>query len=60
MFEKTIDVESFDDLVERLEYTTKIAEAQIDLASRNLAKIERRLIQWTVSSTSKNNNTKEI
>jgi len=45
MFEKTIDVESFDDLVERLEYTTKIAKAMTDLASRNLAKIERRLTQ---------------
>ena len=45
MFEKTIDVESFDDLVERLEYTNKIALAQIDLASRNLAIIEGRLIQ---------------
>jgi len=45
MFEKTIDVESFDDLVERLEYTNKIAIAMIDLASRNLAKIERRLTQ---------------
>ena len=45
MFEKTIDVESFDDLVERLEYTTKIGKAMIDLASRNLAKIEGRLTQ---------------
>ena len=33
MFEKTIDVESFDDLVERLEYTNKIAIAMVDLAS---------------------------
>jgi len=45
MSEKTLDVESFDDLVERLEYTNKIAIAMIDLASRNLAKIERRLTQ---------------
>ena len=45
MFEKTIDVESFDDLVERLEYTTKISKAMVDLASRNLKKIEGRLIQ---------------
>ena len=45
MSEKTIDVESFDDMVERLEYTTKIGLAQIDLARRNLAKIEGRLTQ---------------
>jgi hypothetical protein len=45
MFEKTIDVESFDDLVERLEYTNKIAIAMIDLANRNLKRIEGRLIQ---------------
>ena len=45
MFEKTIDVESFDDMVERFEYTNKIAAAMCDLASRNLAKIERRLTQ---------------
>ena len=45
MFEKTIDVESFDDLVERLEYTNKIAAAMCELAIRNLAKIERRLTQ---------------
>lgn len=45
MFEKTIDVESFDDLVERLEYTNKIAAAMCDLASRNLKRIEGKLTQ---------------
>jgi len=45
MSEKTIDVEYFDDLVERLEYTTKIAKAQIDLANRNLKRIEGKLTQ---------------
>jgi len=45
MSEKTLDVESFEDMIERFEYTNKIGLAMIDLASRNLAKIERRLTQ---------------
>ncbi len=45
MSEKTLDVESFDDLVERLEYTNKIALAMIDLANRNLKRIEGKLTQ---------------
>jgi len=42
---KTIDVESFEDLIERFEYTNKIAAAMCDLASRNLKRIEGKLTQ---------------
>ena len=45
MSEKTLDVESFEDLIERFEYTNKIAAAMCDLASRNLKRIEERLKQ---------------
>ena len=60
MSEKTLDVESFEDLIERFEYTNKIAAAMCDLASRNLKRIEERLKQWIVSITSKNKNMKGI
>jgi hypothetical protein len=45
MFEKTLDVESFNDVIERLDYETKIMKATFDLAHRNLKRQEERLKQ---------------